>query len=30
MKIEADGKVITLEGTGSGIGMVEDTSGFVI
>ncbi|WP_094227745.1 hypothetical protein [Methanolobus psychrotolerans] len=30
LKIETDDKVITLEETGSGLGMVEDTSGFVI
>jgi len=30
LKIETGGKVITLEETGSGLGMVEDTSGFVI
>lgn len=30
MRIETDDKVITLEETGSGLGMVEDTSGFVI
>jgi hypothetical protein len=30
VKIETDDKVITLEETGSGLGMVEDTSGFVI
>ncbi|WP_292469684.1 hypothetical protein [Methanolobus sp.] len=30
LKIETDSKVITLEETGSGLGMVEDTSGFVI
>lgn len=30
LKIETEDKVITLEETGSGLGMVEDTSGFVI
>ncbi|MCQ1536682.1 hypothetical protein FTO70_13595 [Methanosarcina sp. KYL-1] len=29
-QIETDGRVITLKETGSGLGMVEDTSGFVI
>jgi len=30
LKIETDDKVIILQETGSGLGMVEDTSGFVI
>jgi hypothetical protein len=30
LKIETDSRTITLEDTGSGLGMVEDTSGFVI
>lgn len=30
LQIEIDDKIITLEETGSGLGMVEDTSGFVI
>lgn len=30
LKIETDDKTITLQETGSGLGMVEDTSGFVI
>ena len=30
LKVETDSGVITLEETGSGLGMVEDTSGFVI
>lgn len=29
-QIETEDKVITLQETGSGLGMVEDTSGFVI